>query len=290
MRTGLLAIRAWYKYIPTALTLGNSLCGFTAILCCLQIYAPTQGEEVRQLLGFLHMRQPEPGDEVRQLLALSAWLIVGAMIFDMLDGWTARLLKTHSPYGVQMDSLSDMVTFGVAPAVMISVMAHTNKLNVLPYFWIWLLCAIYLACAALRLALYNVKAVGEEKTADFQGLPSPGAAAAVASLVLLYSDPQTEPIIMVSKILPFYIGLLGFLMVSTVPYMHFGRWLGSKQKNKVKILVLIIFFVLFNWNSRLVAAVAINAYVVSGPLRAVFGWLRRTFFTRKPAAEQTDDG
>ena len=63
MRTGLLAIRAWYKYIPTALTLGNSLCGFTAILCCLQIYAPTQGEEVRQLLGFLHMREPEPGPE-----------------------------------------------------------------------------------------------------------------------------------------------------------------------------------------------------------------------------------
>jgi CDP-diacylglycerol--serine O-phosphatidyltransferase len=278
MRIGLLRLRAWYKFIPTALTLGNTLCGFTAILCTLQVYAPEQGTEIRQLLAFLHLHEPQPGDEIRQLLGVSAWLIVGALVFDMLDGWSARLLNAASPYGVQMDSLADMVTFGVAPAVMVVVMAQTQQLVAMPYFWVWLLCAIYLACAALRLALYNVKVESGEPTDMFQGLPSPGGAAAVASLVLLYSDPKSDTMfqyILVAQYLPFYAAILGFLMVTKTPYMHVGKWLGSKRNNKLKIMVLITFFLLFNWHSRLVAAVTINVYVLSGPLRDIILWLYR---------------
>ncbi len=258
MRTGLLRIKSWYRYIPTSLTLGNSLCGFTAILCTLEAHVP------------------EPGKEVPQLLAVSAWLIVGAMIFDMLDGWTARMLKVFSDHGIQMDSLADMVTFGVAPAVMVAVMAHTNQLTWLPTRWVWLMCALYLGCVALRLALYNVTATAATEAEGFRGLPSPGGAAAVSSLVILYSDPlYQEYFLIITELLPYYAGILGVLMVSSIPYMHIGHWLGSKRKNKLKILLLIIFFLAFSWKSRLVAALAINIYVLSGPLTVLIVWILR---------------
>ena len=259
MRTRLLRkVRYWYKAIPTSLTLGNSLCGFGAILYTLNAYAPQQGEEIPQLL------------------AVSAWLIIGAMIFDMLDGWTARTLNAFSEHGLQMDSLADMVTFGVAPAVMVAVMAHTNELGWLPYRWVWALCAVYLGCTALRLAIYNVKATNGTSSDNFQGLPSPGGAAAVSSIVILYSHPAYEySYIIIAELLPFYAALIGFLMVSPIPYMHVGHWLGSKRKNKLKIFIVILFFLLFSWNRRLVAASAINIYVFSGPIKVLYNWTVR---------------
>ena len=260
-------IKYWYKAIPTSLTLGNSLCGFGAILYTLNAYAPAQSEEIPQLL------------------AVSAWWIVGAMIFDMLDGWTARTLNAFSPHGLQMDSLADMVTFGVAPAVMVAVMAHTNELVTLPHRWVWGLCAVYLGCTSLRLALYNVNSMDEGNTDSFQGLPSPGGAAAVSSIVILYSHPDFEYsfiVIAFVELLPFYAAIIGFLMVSPIPYMHVGHWLGSKKKNKLKIFILIVFFLLFARNSRLVAASAINIYVLSGPVKVLFNWaLRHTRLTSK---------
>ena len=254
-------IRYWYKYIPTALTLGNSLCGFTAILYALQVFAVTSD-------GVTHT--------VQEVLSYSAWLICGAMIFDMLDGWTARLLNATSEYGAQMDSLADMVTFGVAPAVMVSVMAQTNALVWLPPRITWILCAVYVGCAALRLALYNVKAArGETGHGAFDGLPSPGAAAAVASLVLIYGTPEKE-YNLIAQALPFYSGVLGLLMVSKIPYMHFGYWLGSRRFYKLKMLALIVFGIAFARNPIMVAAIAINLYVLSGPIGIAMRKLRRT--------------
>lgn len=245
MKAGLKKIWGWYRHIPNALTLCNSLCGFAAILNTLRVY--------------------EDGANVAQVLEVSAWLIVGAMIFDMLDGWTARMLNAFSDHGMNMDSLADMVTFGVAPAVMIAVLAQTSAL-LLPYRLVWVLCAIYLGCAAIRLATYNVKALNKESTKGFDGLPSPGAAAALVTLILLFADAQPETYIVLVKWLPIYAGIIGLLMVSSIPFMHFGRWLGSKRHNKIKILTLIVFFMFFSWNSRLVAALAANIYVLSGPV------------------------
>lgn len=260
MRTGLLKLRHLYKYIPTSLTLGNSLLGFGAILYTLHAYAP------------------EPGEEIPQLLAVSAWMIVFAMIFDMLDGWCARILNAMSEHGMQMDSLADMVTFGVAPAVIVAVMAHTDELAVLPYRWVWVLSAIYLGCVALRLALYNVMANHPERKKKshknaFHGLPSPGGAAAVCSLVILYSGSEFRYVV-VAQLLPVYAALLGFLMVSPIPYAHIGQWLGNKRHNTLKILILIIFFLLFSYNPQAVAAITINLYIVSGPINAMINWLR----------------
>lgn len=253
MRNIFLPLRRLFRFLPTGLTLGNSLCGFAAILQTLQAYAPDKSQEVPQVF------------------AISAWLIIGAMFFDMLDGWAARLLHADSEYGIEMDSLADMVTFGVAPAVMMAVMAHTSELDWLDYRLVWTMCAIYLACVALRLALYNVKARQEHKSTEFHGLPSPGGAAAVCSLVILNSRDASEFMIL-RELLPLYATVLGFLMVSSIPYAHLGHWLGDRKKYKLKLVVIIAFFMLFSWRSRLVAAVVINLYVLSGPVRALLNW------------------
>ena len=88
----------YLKWIPNALTLGNSLCGFAAILFTLQVYDPGNAETVSSIFAF------------------SAFMIICAMVFDAFDGYAARLLNAASLHGIQMDSLADMVTFGVAPA------------------------------------------------------------------------------------------------------------------------------------------------------------------------------
>ena len=175
----LLARNRWLKWVPNALTLGNALCGFAAILYTLQVY-----EKVMYRDGSAGLEK---------IFAVSALMILGAMIFDAFDGYAARLLNAASIHGIQMDSLADMVTFGVAPATVVAVMAHAlNPLLPRQFMVVWCLCAVYLGCAALRLAKYNVHAMLEKKSSEkFSGLPSPGAAAAVCSartFLLMYSS------------------------------------------------------------------------------------------------------
>ena len=94
----------WLRFVPNSLTLGNSLCGFAAILYTLRAY---EGRDLD--LG---------------IFAVSAWVILCAMIFDALDGFAARIFNAASMHGVQKDSLADMVTFGVAPATLVAIFAH----------------------------------------------------------------------------------------------------------------------------------------------------------------------
>ena len=261
MKTSLLKFKPMYKWIPTALTLGNTLCGFAAILNCLQAY-----------------RHDGDIESLVKVFSLSAWLIVGAMVFDMLDGWTARKFNVTSSHGLQMDSLADMVTFGVSPAIMIAVLAqmagtpqYANlKFDFLPFQAVWVFCAIYVSCVALRLALYNVMAMEGRSTKGFRGLPSPGGAAAVASLIFVYKYLQandTEGAALIIRLLPFYAAILGFIMVSPIPYEHLGKWLGKRKNNKLKIFLVIIFFSIFSFKPYLVAAISINAYILFGLLK-----------------------
>ncbi len=284
---------ALYRFIPTALTLGNVLCGFTAIINVLRIY--------------------EVGaSEIPGVLVKSAWLIAGAMLFDLLDGWTARKLNATSEMGVQMDSLADMVTFGIAPATMVVVVA--NRMSeipdalILPKWLIWSLCAVYVSCVALRLALYNVIAMSGKSSDTFNGLPSPGGAAAVASLIFVYkffatnqaprgiiakltelgiidkfiSNATVENYIL--NILPIYAALLGFLMVSRIQYKHFGKWLGSRKHYRLKMFIVIVFFIFMIRHPLIVATVAINTYVIWGAVKSAFLTLRQKFASHK---EQT---
>ncbi len=287
METNFRKILRVYRAIPTMLTVCNVLCGFTAILNVMLIFKVPEDQIVTQ---------------VPRILVISAWFIVGAMIFDLLDGWTARKLNATSNVGMQMDSLADMVTFGLSPAVMVCALAYLMPRRFLAgdFIWVWLLCGLYVSCVALRLALYNVIAMKGECSDEFNGLPSPGGAAAVASLIFVYSfcarNGELKGI--VAKIagkdvvaqyvnngviadwtlnfLPFYMGFLAILMISKVPYKHFGKWLGNKRHNKLKILLLIGFSAAFAAHPLLVATVCINAYVLWAPCRYLIGLMKST--------------
>lgn len=248
----------WLKGIPTTLTICNSLCGFGAILYTLNAYTVN-----RELIP--------------SILTLSAFMVMAAMIFDALDGFAARIFNAASMHGMQMDSLADMVTFGVAPAVIVAVMAHSLRdLEGNAYYFVWFMCAAYLGCAALRLATYNVHAMLEKKSSEkFDGLPSPGAAAAVCSLVIFFNNYGAGHIIIVT-ILPIYTFLLGLLMVSRIRYIHMGKWIQSVKRNNRRLFILILFLGLLTWRTDLVLIIFINAYVVAGPVSAVFRLFRKS--------------
>ena len=250
----------WYKKIPTMLTIGNSLCGFSAILYCLQVYEKTNIKTYDAIF------------------ATCAWIIVCAMVFDALDGWSARKLKATSLHGLQMDSLADMVTFGATPAVVVAISAHFSALHeknnlvfdgLLRYDrLVWACCAIYLACAASRLAFYNVVAMEEnDSDGNFSGLPSPGAAAGVCTIIIMNtSSVFAMPEWLMTVALPIYTAFLGILMVSSIPYPHMAKWLAGPSKRLRKMIVLAIVGIMFFVAAKITLAAIVTLYILSGPL------------------------
>ncbi len=237
----------WAKRVPTALTICNSLCGFAAIIYTLNVYD--------------NPRDPAP------VFAISCWIILAAMIFDALDGFATRIFNAASLHGLNMDSLADMVTFGLAPSVVVAIMAHCLRdLNKVGYYFVWAMCAVYIGCAAYRLAKYNVHAMVDKKKSDlFSGLPTPGAAAGICSLVIYYSleNCKFQQII---SIIPPYAGFLGLLMVSDVRYVHAGKWLQSAKRSPIKLSMLIIASVFVFMRPAPVIILLINIYILSGPV------------------------
>ncbi len=241
----------WLKAVPNTLTVCNSLCGFLAILNALQAY--------------------NRHTDTERVFFISACMILGAIIFDVLDGVAARIFNAASLKGIQMDSLADMVTFGVTPAVLVAVMAHKYSSTSFGYPMAWGLCAVYLAAAAHRLARYNVMTMVDKKSSQkFYGLPSTGAAAAVCSLVFLFCSNKIDPYHKFVKILPFYVGLLGYLMVSNIRYQHMGKWLSTVRKSKSRLSLLIVAILFIIIEPAIGIAVVVNAYVIYGIIADIY--------------------
>lgn len=254
----LLARNRWLKWVPNALTLGNSLCGFAAILYTLQVYEK--------------MMYRDGSAGIEKIFAISALMILCAMIFDAFDGYAARLLNAASIHGIQMDSLADMVTFGVAPAAVVAVMAHAlNSLRPSQFIVVWCLCAVYLGCAALRLAKYNVHAMLEKKSSEkFSGLPSPGAAAAICSVIIFYAvEGEKHTMNRLVSFLPYYAAVLGLLMVSEIPYQHFGKWIFSIPRHKKRLLIVCVVLIAACYETAWTALILINGYVIWAPLATI---------------------
>jgi len=241
----------WLKAVPNTLTVCNSLCGFLAILNTLQAY--------------------EKDTNMERVFIISSCMILGAMVFDALDGIAARIFNAASLKGIQMDSLADMVTFGVAPVVLVAVMAHEYSSTSFGYSMAWGLCAIYLAAAAHRLAKYNVMTMVDKKSSQkFYGLPSTGAAAAVCSLVFLFCSSKIDSNHKFVKILPFYVGLLGYLMVSNIHYQHIGKWLSTVRRSKLRLSLLIVIILFLVINPAIGIAVVVNSYVIYGIIMDIY--------------------
>ena len=259
--------RRMLKWIPNALTLCNSLCGFAAILYSFRAYEARLGG---------HGCLPEGGD--MKIFFVAAFLIFCAMIFDAMDGLAARLLNAASLHGIQMDSLSDMVTFGVAPAVLVVMVTESLcSWNMGHPVFVYICSAIYLGGAALRLATYNVAAMnndGKKNPNWFSGMPSPGAAAALC--VVIFVMPGFRDFFKAwPLLLPVYAALLGILMVSGIPYLHAGRFLMSVRRNPRRLILLLLVILAAAIFRYAGVAAVVTLYVLSGPVTGVYNLLSK---------------
>jgi CDP-diacylglycerol--serine O-phosphatidyltransferase len=189
----------------------------------------------------------------------AAIAIFVAMIFDGLDGRVARMTNTQSPFGAEYDSMADIVSFGVAPAIV----TYNYGLSSLGKFG-WLAAFIYVACAALRLARFNTQ-IGVADGRYFQGLASPAAAAVIASLVWcgvgydVSGHDYSIPLAIITA-------LCGLFMVSNFRYSSFKEieWRGKVSFVAVLVIVLIFTFVAASPAEILLAVFAL--YALSGPV------------------------
>ena len=197
---------------PTLLTLGNLICGFFAVVVAARIEKP----EV--LVGDIDIIDTTN-------VMLSGWLIFLAMVFDGLDGYVARLARTASDFGAQLDSLCDVVSFGVAPGFLLVKMCP--RFTYVHNQAIWVIAAAYAACAALRLARFNVETNDDDDHLYFSGLPSPAAAAVIAAFAIMFYTLRQDvtPVKqfadrVLQELLPFLGILVALLMVSRIRYPH----------------------------------------------------------------------
>ena len=260
--------------LPTLLTAGNLACGITAILCA-----------------------------AHNMLEAGAIMVFVAMVCDMLDGKVARMTKTDGPFGTELDSLSDVVSFGVAPAILMhrlvlgepGVFDHGQRL-------LWFITVFYPVMAAIRLARYNVEH-SEEATPYFRGLPSPGAAALVCSWIILHQYQNVLPSLPVGETYK-YTGLehldafrwiviavtvvSALLMVSTVRFAHIGNSMFGRLGFRQLIIIIMLASVLVLFPTYFLVVVT-TGYVLYGIIAALPAMWRKWQAGRNPLDEPEDD-
>lgn len=205
---------------------------------------------------------------MKGLFEYSAIAIFIAMIMDTLDGRVARLTKTQSAFGAQYDSLSDMVSFGIAPALVCYNwgLSELGKPG-------WLAAFIFAATGALRLARFNVQSSGLDKR-YFIGLPIPAAAAVVGSMVWLGSELGISGK-NISMLVAFIVSALGILMVSYFKYYSFKEIDFKNHVPYMAVVIIILLFSLIAWNPPIVLFTVFFIYALSAPIL----WLRNRFRT-----------
>ena len=226
-------------FLPNLMTAGNLFCGFIAVIKCIQARLLTDAGEYAQL---------HPGLSALELYTQAVWFILLAVVFDMLDGRLARWGGRTSLFGAEFDSLADVISFGVAPALMVFFLILAPREE---YQWFrelgWFIAFIYLLCGAVRLARFNVitnpllHRAEAESHKDFVGLPIPAAAGTVASLVLLLVNlaKNDRELRQLTVALPLLLILVAFLMVSTIRYPSFKQ-VNWETKTRFQTFVIII--------------------------------------------------
>ena len=238
------------KNIPNFITSLNLLSGFIAI-----IFAATGNIET------------------------ASWLILAAMIFDFLDGFSARLLKAYSAVGKELDSLADVVSFGVAPGIIIyhllnesiSSNAHaTLNSDVLKTALVMIIPAIMPVCAALRLALFNLDST---QVTTFKGLPTPANALAVISVIIAgqYShSPLLQSFTGSSFLLVLFTVILSFLMVSKLKLLSL-KFSNLKLKgNEGRYILAGLLVIAFAIVGPMAIPLIIPLYIISSALSVLF--------------------
>ena len=231
--------------VPSLFTCGNMSCGYLSVMSSID------------------------GDFTK-----AAWLLILAIVCDMMDGRIARLTKTASEFGIQLDSLSDLVSFGVAPSVMMYqlVLNSMGKIGMA-------VAVLFVLCSGLRLAKFNVQAKNGVIHASFVGLPTPASAGLLISFVLSYElfvvEPtqsltfKTIPLLMKNmpiffKTMPVVMIILSWLMVSNVPYVSFKKMNLSKPKAfRLLVLIIILIFLMIAFPQNIIF-ILFSLYALSG--------------------------
>jgi CDP-diacylglycerol--serine O-phosphatidyltransferase len=230
-------LRKGIYILPSLFTTGNVFCGFYALVAV-----------------------------ANENFYYAAWALILAIVFDALDGRVARLTKTTSAFGVQYDSLADVISFGMAPAM-------------LAYAWVlkpfgrlgWMAAFLFLLCGALRLARFNVTK-SDVSDNQFTGLPIPGAAAVIASIVIAFEDlfaTKLDPIIMVGVVYT-----LAFLMVSNIPYPAFKNIEFKKRVHFTRFLFVILFIYVAATIPRIAIFILSLTFTLLGPFTSIVSFFK----------------
>jgi CDP-diacylglycerol--serine O-phosphatidyltransferase len=244
--------------LPNLMTAGNLFCGFAATL--------------KSLEGALIQAAAAPGSQEAAAASaadkfhIAIWCILASCIFDALDGRLARLGGHESPFGREFDSLADIVSFGVAPALMV----YRIVLHEFPNVG-WVIASVYLICGALRLARFNCLAAEDSVSAnkEFRGFPIPAAAGVIASitLCLLWFDEKGREIGQGKWVLPPLMLFLAWMMFSGFKYPSFKaiNWRTTRSMPKFLVIVMVLIFTVLNY--QWMPAVIFIAYLLYGFLR-----------------------
>lgn len=256
--------------LPSLFTAGNLFFGFLAIIRCIQ---------ARYGIG-------DSGVPATEFYTQAVWFILLAFLCDGLDGRVARLQGQDSLFGKEFDSIADIVSFGVAPALMMFFLI-LSPTEGFPFFRQvgWLIGFIYLLCCAVRLARFNVIThpllPAEQRltsTSDFQGLPVPPAACLISSLVLVLIKVDYA---FIWLSMPALMLLIAWLMVSKIPYPSFKNIDFSTQARfRTFLAVAIIIACLFLFKEFSFAIISLS-YIFYGLIRHISFKLKMKTF-RKP--------
>jgi CDP-diacylglycerol--serine O-phosphatidyltransferase len=228
--------------LPGLFTVGNIFCGYYAILATMH----GNYDQAAHAIGI-------------------------AIILDMLDGRIARLTNSCTGFGLQLDSLADVISFGIAP----SVLAFVWGLSVAEPRLAWTAAFTFAICGAMRLARFNIQA---DNLKHFVGLPIPAGGGAVAAVVHFFGDPIKNPL--GSNLMVIGVFFISFLMISTIRYSSLKHLtLGRKSHLTILVLALLVALV-FNYSKPTLLSLAV-AYCISGPLARLYAVVRR----RKPSEE-----
>ena len=231
--------------LPTVFTVGNMFCGYWSLVLA------GQGK-----------------------LERAGLMIVFAAVLDGLDGRIARMTKTTSAYGNEFDSLADLVSFGVAPAMLANHWALSNlgRLG-------WLVSFLYVVCAAMRLARFNIQAASADRR-YFVGLPSPASAGSVGSLVFAFPGVVGQRALVVAVAL--LVTTLGLLMISRFRYRSFKDLALRRRKSYVQVLPLAALLVAVAFQPQWTLLSFAAVYLASAPVSYLWSAARRrTVASRK---------
>ena len=265
--------------LPNLITVGNGICGFAALVKILKV-------------GVTSDQSPVLGGE--NYLVMAAWLVLLGMVFDVFDGRVARMTGKTSDLGAQLDSLCDLLTFGVVPALLV-VRINMIEEAVSPN-WVWFLALLYFVGALLRLARFNVENDHDDDAhLCFKGLPSPAAAGCVATLVILYyyirdfrgvrleylseriqylseyKETLQASVAWIPYVLPLLAAFLGYTMVHTrLKFDHVASRLFGRHRSFDFMSKLVFGGVLVAALPEILLPLFFIGYLISTPARALF--------------------